>query len=94
MPRPRWSPRSGAPGTSWVSSHGISIRASASGSGQSGRARRDHLAEQLRTLALPAARLRAADATSASSELTGDIRAVMREIDYRIQGTDAVRSSL
>ena len=56
--------------------------------------RRDHLSEQLRTLALHVARLRAADATTPSPELTGEIRAVMREIDYRVQGQDAVSSAL
>jgi hypothetical protein len=52
--------------------------------------RREHLNEQLRTLALHVARLRA-DVTTASPELTTQIRAVMQEIDYRVQANDAVR---
>jgi hypothetical protein len=56
--------------------------------------RREHLSEQLRMLALRVARLRAGDATTPSPDLTGEIRAVMREIDYRIEGNADVRSVL
>lgn len=53
--------------------------------------RREHLTEQVRTLALHVARLRAGNATTPSPDLTGEIRAVMREIDYRVEAKQEAR---
>jgi hypothetical protein len=58
------------------------------------RARRERLVEQLRTLSLQIANLRAEGAhnSAAASEITGRIHAICRGIDYRIEGVKEVRA--
>lgn len=59
-------------------------------------ARRERLMEQLRTLALYLAGLRAANANAAAGadETTGRVRALIREIDQRIEGAREVEGML
>jgi hypothetical protein len=59
-------------------------------------ARRERLMEQLRTLALNLAGLRAANANAAvgADETTGRVRALIREIDQRIEGAREVQDML
>ena len=58
------------------------------------RAKRDRLVEQLRTLALHLAHLRAQSAmdTATAAEITGQIHSLCAGIDYRIEGVKEVRS--
>ncbi len=56
--------------------------------------RRAHLHEQLRALALHIAALRASADANVTLEITGRIRAVMREVDYQVEAAEEVRSLL
>ena len=56
--------------------------------------RRAHLEQQLRTLALHLASLRAASDAPTASDISGRIRSVMREVDYRLSANAEVRSVL
>jgi hypothetical protein len=59
-------------------------------------ARRSRMQEQLRTLALQLANLGAhrEPGGAAAADITGRIRVVLKEIDYRVQGAEEVRSLL
>ena len=59
-------------------------------------ARRSRMQEQLRTLALQLANLGAhrEPGGAAAADITGRIRVVLKEIDYRVQGAEQVRSLL
>jgi len=56
--------------------------------------RRAHLHEQLKTLALHLAALRASANAETVSEVTGQIRSVIREVDYRIAAAGEVQAIL
>ena len=57
--------------------------------------RRDELVEQLRTLSLHVANLRAQSAIDAqTSEITNQVRAIIQAIDYQLAGAREAREAL